>query len=117
MTNEMESSEIGKMLVGKKVAVRANVAGVHSGTLVAINKTTALLQNSYRWWRIYTRDTTGSISDVCANGLKPDGDHHIGARLDFTLIENPQGLEVDVIGDEQHKTIEDWSAGIRPAKR
>ena len=29
------------------------------------------ITGAYRLWRVYTRDKSGSISDVAANGLKP----------------------------------------------
>jgi hypothetical protein len=91
------TNTIEKRLIGQPVIVRANVAGVHFGILKAVDFTTqtVLLENAYRLWRIYTRDVTGSISDVAANGLKePLSQHSIGARLDEVLINNPQGLEI-----------------------
>jgi hypothetical protein len=94
------------ILIGKKVIVRANVAGVHAGTLVAREGTTAVLEGAYRLWRVYTRDKSGSISDVAANGLKPDADHSIGARLKTVLIENPPGLEVAEMTEDAFKSIE-----------
>lgn len=95
-------------LMGKKVIVRANVAGVHAGVLESIEGTTAVLTNAYRLWRVYTRDKSGSISDVAANGLKPNADHQIGARLNRVLIENPPGLEVAEMTEAAYTSIEDY---------
>lgn len=88
---------ISHALIGKPVIVRANVAGVHCGILESMDLATqtVTLRNAYRLWRVYTRDSTGSISDIAANGLKtPLTQHSIGARLETVLINNPQGLEV-----------------------
>ena len=100
-------------LIGKPVIVRANVAGVHCGILESIDpKTqTAVLKNAYRLWRVYTRDSTGSISDIAANGLKePLDQHSIGAELKTVLIVNPSGLEVAEATKAAYKTIQSASA-------
>lgn len=83
-------------LAGKKVIVRANVAGVHAGEVesVDLTKCVVTLKNARRLWRVYTRDSSGSISDVAANGLKPDANHSIGAVLPTVTIVNPGGLEI-----------------------
>lgn len=89
-------------IIGKKVIVRANVAGVHAGTVVFFDPAnqTIGLKDAYRLWRVCTRDNSGSISDIAANGLKePLTQHSIGARLDEVVIVNPQGLEVAVMAD------------------
>lgn len=83
-------------LIGKTVIVRANVAGVHAGVVKSVDlaKQTIELTTVRRLWRVYTRDKSGSISDVAANGLKPDADHSIGAVLSSVIIVNPPGLEI-----------------------
>lgn len=84
-------------LLGAPVIVRANVAGVHCGILESYDPANCAvtLKDAYRLWRVYTRDASGSISDVAANGLKePLGRHSVGARLDSVSIVNPQGLEI-----------------------
>lgn len=100
-----------KTLVGRPVIVRANVAGVHSGLLLEFSpqNNTVLLKNAYRLWRVYTRDTTGSISDIAANGLKPEGDHSIGAKLEHVLIHNPPGFEIAEMTDEAYKSVCEWN--------
>lgn len=55
-----------EMMIGKKVIVRANVAGVHCGTLKYLSGTTVILEGAYRLWRVYTRDKSGSVSDIAA---------------------------------------------------
>lgn len=102
--------DINKMLIGKKVIVRANTAGVHAGEVEAFDAAsqTVILKNSYRLWRVYTRDKSGSISDVAANGLKEKGGHSIGARLSSVTIVNPQGLELAEMTDAAYKSIKDW---------
>lgn len=97
-------------IIGKKMIVRANVAGVHAGVVKAFDaKTqTVMLTGAYRLWRFYTRDKTGSISDVAANGLKPDGGHSIGAKLASVVITNPAGLELAEMTSDAYKTIEAW---------
>lgn len=98
-------------MVGKKVIVRANVAGVHAGVVESHipGTTTITLTDAYRLWRVYTRDKSGSISDVAANGLKPNAEHQIGARLKSVLIENPAGLEVAEMTEEAHASIEAYA--------
>lgn len=88
-------------MIDKKVIVRANVAGVHAGIVESIDteKSTVALKDAYRLWRVYTRDKTGSISDVAANGLKPNAEHMIGAKLSSVMIVNPQGLEIAEMSD------------------
>lgn len=97
-------------LIGKKVIVRANVAGVHAGVVEAFDPATQtiVLSSAYRLWRIYTRDNSGSISDVAANGLKPKGGHSIGAELASVTIVNPPGLEIAEMTREAYKSIQDW---------
>lgn len=97
-------------IVGKNMIVRATVAGVHAGVVESFDAATqtVTLKNAYRLWRVYTRDSSGSISDVAANGLKPKGGHSIGARLALVTIVNPSGLELAEMTEEAYKSIEDW---------
>lgn len=95
----------GKM-IGKKVIVRASVAGVHAGIVESLDGTSVVLKDAYRLWRFYTRDKTGSISDIAANGLKEGADHQIGAKLSSVYISNPQGLEVAEMTDDAYKSLE-----------
>lgn len=97
-------------LIGKKVIVRANVAGVHAGVVEAFDPATQtiVLSSAYRLWRVYTRDSSGSISDVAANGLKPKGGHSIGAELASVTIVNPPGLEIAEMTREAYKSVQDW---------
>lgn len=97
-------------IVGKKMIVRANVAGVHAGVVKAFDAATqtVTLTGAYRLWRFYTREKSGSISDVAANGLKPNGGHSIGARLKSVTIVNPPGLELAEMTDAAYKSIEEW---------
>ena len=98
-------------MIGKKVIVRANVAGVHAGVVEShVPGTTSItITGAYRLWRVYTRDKSGSISDVAANGLKPGADHQIGTRLKSVLIENPPGLEIAEMTDEAYASIEAYA--------
>lgn len=99
-----------KGIVGKKVIVRSNVAGVHAGVVSEFNPAanTVTLDGAYRLWRYQTRDKSGSISDIAANGLKSGGAHQIGARLVFVTITNPNGLELAGMTDEAYESIENW---------
>lgn len=99
-----------KSLIGKKVIVRANVAGVHAGIVESVDfKTqTIKLKNALRLWRFYTREKSGSISDVAANGLKENGGHSIGAMVKSTTIVNPNGLEVTEMTNEAYQSVVDW---------
>lgn len=94
-------------MIGKKVIVRANIAGVHAGILEAHvpGTTSVTLTGAYRLWRIYTRDKSGSISDVAANGLKPKAEHQIGAKLKSVLIENPNGLEIAEMTEDAYASL------------
>lgn len=98
-------------MIGKKVIVRANIAGVHAGIVESHTPgtTSITLTDAYRLWRVYTRDKSGSISDVAANGLKPKGEHQIGARLKSVLIENPNGLEVAEMTDAAYASLADFA--------
>jgi hypothetical protein len=105
---EMKKS---KSLIGKKMVVRANVAGVHAGIIESFDAATqaVTLKSAYRLWRFYTRDKSGSISDIAANGLKPNGGHSIGCRLKSVTIVNPQGLELAEMSDEAYDSVEKWT--------
>lgn len=94
-------------MIGKKVIVRANIAGVHAGVVEShVPGTTSItLTGACRLWRVYTRDKSGSISDVAANGLKPKAAHQIGAKLKSVLIENPNGLEIAEMTDQAYESI------------
>lgn len=89
------------------VVVRANVAGVHAGELVSINEKTCsvLLKDSRRLWRVYTRDKSGSISDVVVNGLKEGADHSIGTAMPLLKIVNPPGLEIAYMTPKAWKSV------------
>jgi len=97
-------------MVGKKVIVRSNVAGVHAGVVKEFHpeSQTVVLTGAYRLWRFYTRDKSGSVSDIAANGLKKDGAHQIGAMLPFVTITNPQGLELAGMTDKAYESIQEW---------
>lgn len=99
-----------KSMIGKLVIVRANVAGVHAGKVKAFDPKTQMvtLAGAYRLWRFYTRDKTGSISDIAANGLKPEGAHQIGAQLASVTIVNPTGLELAEMTSDAYKSIQNW---------
>lgn len=95
-------------LIGKPVIIRANVAGVHCGFLAHIDPatSTATLTDAYRLWRVYTRDKSGSVSDIAANGLKePLSQHSIGAKLASVLIINPPGLEIAEATPAAYETV------------
>lgn len=94
--------------IGKKVIVRANTAGVHAGVIAEIDlaNKSVVLKNACRLWRVYTRDSSGSISDIAANGLKePLNQHSIGAKLLSVLIVNDAGLEVAEMTDGAYESI------------
>lgn len=95
-------------LIGKNVIVRSNVAGVHFGTVedVDFGRSAITLINSRRLWRWVTRDKTGSISDIAANGLMGD-ENSIGALLTTVTIVNPQGLEIAECTEVASKSILD----------
>ena len=97
-------------LIGKKMIVRAKIAGVHAGIVKEFDAATqtVTLSKAFRLWRVYTRDKSGSISDVAANGLKPDGGHSIGAMLASVTIVNPEGLELAEMTSEAYQSLVDW---------
>lgn len=97
-------------LVGTNVIVRANIAGVHAGTVESFDpKTqTITLTKARRLWRIYTRDKSGSISDVAANGLEPKKQHQLGAELPRVTIVNPNGLEIAEMTPAAAKSVTEW---------
>jgi hypothetical protein len=106
----MKKSAKKNSIIGKLMIVRANVAGVHAGRVESFDPATQTveLSGAYRLWRVYTRDKSGSISDVAANGLKPDGGHSIGARLESVIIVNPPGLELAEMAEAAYKSIQEW---------
>jgi hypothetical protein len=99
-----------KELIGKPVIVRGNIAGVHAGVVESFNPgtQTICLTSARRLWRIYTRDQSGAISDVAANGLAPKKQHQIGARLPRTVIVNPAGLEVSEMTPAAYESVLSW---------
>lgn len=99
-----------EQIIGKSVIVRANIAGVHAGTVEAFDpKTqTITLTKARRLWRIYTRDKSGSISDIAANGLAPKKEHQIGAELARVTIVNPNGLEIAEMTAAAAKSVLEW---------
>lgn len=97
-------------IIGKKMIVRSNVAGVHAGIVEAFDpsKQTVTLTGAYRLWRFYTRDKSGSVSDIAANGLKPNGGHSIGAKLRSVTIVNPNGFELCEMTHDAYESVEQW---------
>lgn len=107
------AATINTGLIGKPVIVRANVAGVHCGVLESFDPATqtVVLTDAYRLWRVYTRDASGSISDIAANGLKtPLTQHSIGSKLARVAITNPPGLEIAEATDAAYASIQEASA-------
>lgn len=106
----IERKNMKNKLIGKPVIVRANVAGVHFGILESINESTqtVVLTKAYRLWKVYTRDKTGSISDIAANGLKENAEHAIGAMLERVMIVNPQGLEIAQASKKAYESVVKW---------
>jgi hypothetical protein len=106
--NEMDKKKAS--VIGKKMIVRATVAGVHAGVVEAFDAATqtVTLSKAYRLWSVYTRDSSGSISDVAANGLKPQGGHSIGCELSTVTIVNPDGLELAEMTDAAYESIKAW---------
>lgn len=97
-----------KEMIGKKVIVRANTAGVHAGVVKKIDlaNKSVILTGACRLWRVYTRDNTGSISDTAANGLKlPLSQHSIGANLKSVLIINDAGLEIAEMTNAAYESV------------
>ena len=108
-----KSDSVFASMIGKPVIVRANVPGVHFGILESVDAAaqTAVLTDAYRLWRVYTRDTTGSISDIAAHGLKaPLSQHSVGAKIARVAIINPQGLEIAEATAEAYKSAADASS-------
>lgn len=104
---ESQKTQIEQSLIGKPVIVRANVAGVHAGIVTAadVAANVITLGTARRLWRVYTRDSSGSISDVAANGLKSGADHSIGVEIPSVTIVNPQGLEIAEMTAEAWKSV------------
>lgn len=94
-----------EMMEGKKVIVRSNVAGVHAGIVEKLEGCTVVLKDAYRLWRYYTRDKSGSVSDIAANGLISEKENQIGAKQIRTVINNPQGLELCEMTDAAYESI------------
>ncbi len=97
-------------LVGTKVIVRSNIAGVHAGEVESVDfaTQTITLLKARRLWRIFTRDKTGSISDVAANGLDPKKEHQLGAELPRVTIVNPNGLEIAEMTQDAAESVRKW---------
>ncbi len=101
---------MSKEMIGKPCIVRGNIAGVHAGVMESFDPQTqtVTLTGTRRLWRIYTRDKSGSISDVAANGLAPKKEHQIGAKLLRTVIVNPPGLEISEMTPEAYQSVLNW---------
>lgn len=85
-----------KSIIGKPYVVRAKVAGVHCGIVEEFDPATQTvkLKDARRLWKYYTRDRSGSVSDVAANPPRTDADHMLGAALSSVVINSPEGLEL-----------------------
>ena len=108
--NKMKENKMKEIIIGKNVIVRTKLAGVHFGTVenVDFSTNTIALKNSRRLWRVFTRDKSGSISDVAANGLKLGENHSIGALLELVIMSEPSGLEIDKCTDVASQSILSW---------
>lgn len=109
-------SIIDKLLVGKKVVVRAKLAGLHAGIVVAsdVANKAIIIKDSCRIWDYYTRDTSGSLSDIGAYGLKkPYSQHHIGAQVPSVTIVEPDGFEHMEMTDAAFQTILDACCKVK----
>lgn len=97
-------------LVGTSVIVRSNIAGVHAGIVESVDFTTQTITliKARRLWKIFTRDKTGSISDVAANGLVSNKEHQLGAELARVTIVNPNGLEIAEMSDQAAESVRTW---------
>lgn len=104
-------TEMEKQMVGKKVIVRSNVAGVHAGEVEAVDysRQTVYLKGARRLWAYHTFCKTGSVTDVAINGLNTNYQNSIGAVLPgTTVIVNPQGLEIDEMTDKGWESVRDY---------
>jgi len=112
MSKQTNKGDKMKKVIGKLVIVRANAAGVHCGKVVEFDPQTqtVMLKDAYRLWRFQTRDRTGSVSDIAANGLKPDGAHSIGAKLASVTITNPNGLELAEMTEKAYESVAAWKS-------
>lgn len=99
-------------LVGSWVIVRSRVAGVHAGRVESFDPGayTVTLVEARRLWRYYTRDESGSVSDVAANGLASGKDHQLGAKLPRVTIVAPDGLELAEMTEAAAKSVIEWNA-------
>lgn len=104
----MANKDPQQSYVGKKVIVRANVAGVHVGVVESIDGVNVVLKNPRRLWRYYTYDKTGAVSAIAATGLRKDAAHQIGPVLPSVLIVNPPGLELDEMTDEAFASVMEY---------
>lgn len=97
-------------LIGTWVIVRSRIAGVHAGKIEAFDpgKQTVTLTQSRRLWRYYTRDKSGSVSDIAANGLDPKKDHQLGAILPRVTIIEPQGFELAEMTEDAAQSVLKW---------
>ena len=97
-------------IIGKKVFVRAKLAGVHVGTVVAVDWENQVVQlkDARRLWRYYTRDKSGSLSDIGHYGPKDGAEHSIGAVLKTVTIQEPNGFELGECTDEAYERIMAW---------
>lgn len=107
----METKKIENMMVGKFVVVRAEIAGVHAGEVVMCDFKTnsVVLKNARRMWGWETRDTTGSLSDIAANGLCKGKSHQIGATVPSTTVTNPRGLEMCEFTEHAWASVRDYA--------
>lgn len=107
VTKKKKSPDYVQMYLGKKVIVRANVAGVHVGIVTAIDDTRVVLKDARRLWRWYATEKSGSLSHIAAHGL-PKANHQIGAVIPSVLIVNPPGLEVAEMTDKAYKDVMEY---------
>lgn len=108
---EMRMNKVSENVIGTWVIVRSRIAGVHAGKVESFDPGTqaVTLTDARRLWRYHTRDKSGSVSDIAANGLDPKKDHQLGAVLPRVTIVGPEGLELAEMTAAAAQSVLEWN--------
>ena len=93
-------------MVGKHCVVRTYSAGVHIGTVEAVNGTEVLLSNSRRLWNWTTASKALSLNEVATNGIAKDSKLAVSVETIY-LTEAIELIPTTMKARETYETIKD----------
>ena len=83
--NEIKKGKIDNFLIGKKVIVRTDSAGVHFGEIIEKEKSEVIIKNSRRLWYWKTQNNGISLSEIANHGVHKDS--KICEKINFIWLD------------------------------